>query len=575
MKKNKNLAKILNRIADYLEMEEVKHKPFAYQRAANSILELEEPIDELYENKGRKAIIEIPGVGEAIADKAEEFLLTGEIEYLERLKNKFPVDMDNLLRVEGLGPKSIKKLYEELEIKSLDDLKKEAEKGSVSEVKGFGDKTVENILEAIKFLRKDEGKWSLGEVLPIAKEIFSQLESLDEVKKIAFAGSLRRRKEVVGDVDILVSASKTEKVMNTFISFESVEKVLGQGDTKASIRLEEGFDVDLRVVNMTSFGSALQYFTGSKSHNIKVRKIAISDEMKLNEYGLFKDGKKIAGKTEEEIYSKLGMTYIPPEIRENRGEVEEALKGKSFNLCELEDIKGDLHTHTTWTGGSQTVDEMALAAAEIGYEYIGIADHTKYLQIENGLDERELREQRKEIEKINQKLKEEGIDITILQGCEANILKDGSLDITDDALSQLDYVIAGIHSHFKLPKEEMTERLIKAIKHPEVNIISHPTGRLIKKRESLSLDVEKIISVANEEGVVLEINSSPHRLDLSDRYIKRCVENGQLLVINSDTHHKDQLKNMEFGVGQARRGWAESGDILNTKNLKELLNTFN
>lgn len=575
MKKNKKLAKILNRIADYLEMEEVKHKPFAYQRAASSILELDKDIKELYEDSGRKGLENVSGVGQAIADKVEEYLLTGEVEYLQRLQKKFPVDMDDLLRVEGLGPKSIKKLYEELEVKTLSDLKRAAKAGAVAELKGFGEKTQENILEAIEFLEKDEGKWSLGEVMLVAEELFNRLEKLKEVKRIDFAGSLRRKKEVVGDVDILISASKIEKIMKIFTSFESIEKVLGQGETKASIRLKEGFDVDLRVVDSSSFGSALQYFTGSKEHNIKTRKIAISKGFKLNEYGLFEDGERVSGAEEEEIYSKLGMTFVPPELRENRGEVERALDGDEFNLCNLSDIKGDLHTHTTWTGGNHSIKEMGLAANNLGYDYIGIADHTKYLQIENGLNEKELEEQRKEIEKVNSELKDEGIGIKILQGCEANILKDGSLDISDESLKKLDYVIAGIHSHFKIPEKEMTARLIKAIKHPEVNIISHPTGRLIKKRESLHLDVEKIIDIAKEEGVILEINSSPYRLDLSDRYIKKCVENGQLLIINSDAHHKDQLKNMSFGVGQARRGWAKKENIINTRNLDDLLKILN
>ncbi len=575
MKKNKKLAKILNRIADYLEMEEVKHKPFAYQRAANSILELDKDIEELYEDSGRKGLENVSGVGQAIADKVEEYLLTGEVEYLQRLQKKFPVDMDDLLRVEGLGPKSIKKLYEELEVKTLSDLKRAAKAGAVAELKGFGEKTQENILEAIEFLEKDEGKWSLGEVMLVAEELFNRLEKLKEVKRIDFAGSLRRKKEVVGDVDILISASKIEKIMKIFTSFESIEKVLGQGETKASIRLKEGFDVDLRVVDSSSFGSALQYFTGSKEHNIKTRKIAISKGFKLNEYGLFEDGERVSGAEEEEIYSKLGMTFVPPELRENRGEVERALDGDEFNLCNLSDIKGDLHTHTTWTGGNHSIKEMGLAANNLGYDYIGIADHTKYLQIENGLNEKELEEQRKEIEKVNSELKDEGIGIKILQGCEANILKDGSLDISDESLKKLDYVIAGIHSHFKIPEKEMTARLIKAIKHPEVNIISHPTGRLIKKRESLHLDVEKIIDIAKEGGVILEINSSPYRLDLSDRYIKKCVENGQLLIINSDAHHKDQLKNMSFGVGQARRGWAKKENIINTRNLDDLLKILN
>ena len=575
MLKNKEIAQKLNLIAKYLEMDDVDYKPFAYQRAAESIMALDQSVVSIYEERGREGIEDIAGVGKAIADKLEEIILTGEIEHLKKLKNRLPVDLENLLRVEGLGPKSIKKLYEHLNVVDLKTLKKAAEEGEISSLDGFGEKTQQNILEAIKFLEKDEGKWSLGEVLPVADEIYERLSDLEEVKRISFAGSLRRKKELIGDIDILVSAPKTERIMKAFTSFDSVEKVLSQGETKSSIRLREGFDADLRVVDSASFGSALQYFTGSKNHNIKVRKIAISNGFKLNEYGIFKDGKKVAGETEEEIYKKLGMSFVPPELREDRGEVEKAQKGEEFNLCQLEDIKGDLHTHTTWTGGKQSIKEMALAAYELGYEYIGIADHTKYLQIENGLNEKELKEQKEEIEKVNEELEKEGINLVVLQGCEANILKDGSLDIDEETLSELDYVIAGIHSHFKLSKEEMTERLLKAIKNPLVDIISHPTGRLIKKRESLSLDILTVLEAAGKEGVVLEINSSPHRLDLSDKYVKNCVENDQLLVINSDAHHKDQLKNLKFGIGQARRGWAESGDILNTKNLNELLNTFN
>ncbi len=570
MKDNKELAKKLNRIADYLEMKGVNHKPFAYHRAANSILDLEEDIREIYEESGRKDLEKISGVGQAIADKIEEFLLTGEIEHLKRLKEKFPVNLEDLSRVEGLGPKRIKKLYEELGIKNLKELKRKAKKGEVSEIDGFGKKTESNVLEAIAFLEKDEGKWSLGEVMPLAQEIFNRLKRLKEVKRINFAGSLRRKKELVGDVDILISAAKTEKIMKEFVSFREVEKVLSQGNTRASIRLKNGFNIDLRVVESSSFGSALQYFTGSKAHNIKTRKIALSSGFKLNEYGLFEKKKRIAGKTEKEIYLKLGMSFIPPEIREDKGEVEKALRGENFNLCKISDIKGDLHIHTSWTGGSQNVEEMALKGKEMGYRYIGIADHTKYLQVENGLNEKELKKQREEINRINTKFESKKTDFRVLQGCEANIMKDGSLDIDNESLRMLDYVIAGIHSHFKLSKKEMTARLIKAIKHPQVNIISHPTGRLIKKRESLNLEVDKVIETAKEKGVVLEINSSPHRLDLSDKNIKKCVENEQFLIINSDAHHKDQLKNISFGIGQARRGWAEKKNIINTKNLEEL-----
>lgn len=569
---NKEIAEKLNMIANYLQMDDIDYKPFAYQRAATSILSLEADLKEIYEKEGREGIEKISGVGEAIADKVEEFLLTGEMEHLEKLKDKFPVDMEDLLRVEGLGPKSIKKLYNNLQITDLKELKKQAEKGEISKLDGFGKKTEENIKEAIEFLEKDEGKWSLGEVLPRANEIFKDLESLKEVEKISFAGSLRRMKEVVGDVDILISAKKTERIMKAFTSFKDISKVLGVGDTKSSIKLKEGFDVDLRIVDKNSFGAALQYFTGSKNHNIRVRKLAVKKGYKLNEYGLFKNGKRVAGKTEKEIYNKLGLNFIPPELREDKGEVREALNNEFSQLCNLKDIKGDLHTHTNWTGGANTIEKMAEEAIKLGYDYIGIADHTKFLKIENGLNEEELSKQREEIKKINEKLKEN--NFKILQGCEANILKDGSLDIDNKSLKKLDYVIAGIHSNFKLTEEEMTKRLVKAIENPLVDIISHPTGRLIKKREALPLNMDKIFRTAKKNGIILEINASPARLDLNEKYIKKCVEENIKLIINSDSHHFEQLKNIKFGVGQARRGWAQKKDIINTYPLQELVSLF-
>jgi DNA polymerase (family 10) len=448
-------------------MDDVDYKPFAYQRAASSIINLETDLRDIYEKKGREGIEEVSGVGEAIADKIEEYLLTGEMEHLKKLKKKFPVEMENLLRVEGLGPKSVKKLYDNLKITNLKELKKAAEDGKISKLDGFGKKTEKNIKEAINFLEKDEGKWALGEVLPRAKEIFNALNSLKEVEKINFAGSLRRMKEVVGDVDILVSAKKTKRIMKAFTSFKGIDKVLSVGETKASIKLREGFDVDLRIVDKNSFGAALQYFTGSKNHNIRVRKLAVKKGYKLNEYGLFKNGKRVAGKTEKEIYNKLGLNFIPPEVREDKGEVKEAFSNEFSNLCKVEDIKGDLHTHTNWTGGANTIEKMAKEAIKFGYNYIGIADHTKFLKIENGLNEEELLKQREEIKRVNEKLKDK--NFTILQGCEANILKDGSLDIDDKSLEQLDYVVAGIHSNFNLEREEMTERLIKAIDNPLVD----------------------------------------------------------------------------------------------------------
>lgn len=564
--KNKKIAERLQSIAHYLNMDDIDYKPFAYERAASSILQLEESIEKIYEKNGKEGIEEISGVGKAIADKVEEFLLTGEMEHLKKLKKKFPVKMEELLRVEGLGPKSVKRLYKDLRVTDLIELKKAAKKGQIAKLDGFGEKTEKNILEAISFLNKDKGKWALGEVLPIAENIFNGLKSIPEIEKISFAGSLRRMKELVGDVDILVSARKPTKVMKVFTSFNGIKKVLGVGNTKASIRLEEGFDVDLRIVKPESFGAALQYFTGSKAHNIKIRKIAIDNGFKLNEYGLFKKDDKIAGETEKEIYNKLGLNFIPPEIRENRDEIEKAKDQNFSNLCSLEDIKGDLHTHTNWTGGANTLEEMVEAAEERDYDYLGISDHTKMLKIENGLDEEELLKQSKEIEII---AKEK--NFKILHGCEANILKDGSLDIEDEVLKKLDYVIAGIHSNFKMTKKEMTERLLKAIRNPLVDIISHPTGRLIKKREMLPLDMEKVLEAAKKEGVILEINSSPARLDLSENFIRQCVDQKIKMIINSDSHHVNQLENIKFGVGQARRGWAEKDMIINTYKTKKLL----
>ncbi len=573
--KNKEIAQKLNKIARHLEMDDVDFKPFAYRRASSSILNLEEDIEKIYEEKGRKGIEEISGVGKNIADKIEEFLLTGEMEHLKTLEEKHPVELDELLKVEGLGPKSIKKLYEKLKIKSLEDLEEKAKKGEIASLDGFGEKTEKNILEAIEFLKRDEGKWSLGEVMEVANRIFEKLKSLEEVKRINFAGSLRRSKELVGDVDILISAGKTERVMETFTSFENVFKVLSKGDTRSSVKVDAGFGIDLRVVKKKSFGSALQYFTGSKEHNIKLRKLAIGKGMKLNEYGLFKNGKKIAGKEEEEIYSHLGLSFIPPELREDRGEIEKAIKGEDFSdLCRPEDLKGDLHVHTDWTGGANTLEEMIAEAEKKGYDYLGIADHTEFLRIENGLSKEELRKQRKEIEKMNSKLRKKGSKMRVLQGCEANILKDGSLDMDDETLEKLDYVIAGIHSSFKMNEKDMTDRLIKAIENPVVDIISHPTGRLIKKRESLDLNMGRVFRAAGDRGIAMEINSSPARLDLSDKHIKACVEKGIKMVINSDSHHKSQMDNLSFGVGQARRGWARRSDIINTNNLEDLLSFF-
>lgn len=573
--KNKEIAKKLDEIANFLELDDVKYKPFAYRRASSSILSLNNELADIYAKEGKDGLEKITGIGKNIADKVEEILLTGEIEHLRSLKEKYKVDIKNLSKVQGIGYRSIKKLYENLGIETLQELENAARKGDISSLEGFGEKTEKNILEAIKFLKKDEGRWSLGEVLPIANEIFANLQNLDEVKRINFAGSLRRKKELVGDVDILISAGSTKGIMDTFTSFKNIAKITSKGDTKSSIRLQSGFDVDLRVVAENSFGAALQYFTGSKNHNIKIRKLAISKGYKLSEYGLFRNGKRIAGKDEKDIYQKLGLFYIPPELRENKGEIEEAVSNDFSDLCNLDDIKGDLHLHSTWSGGIDSIREIANYGEEMGYLYLGITDHTKALQVENGLDEGRLLKQSEEISCVNKEIQKQGMQIKILHGCEANILKDGSLDIENSVLAKLDYVIAGVHSYFDMGENEMTSRLKKAIEHPQVNIISHPTGRLIKKRKGLSLNFKTVLKAAKQNNVALEINSSPARLDLDDNHIRECIKTGVKVVINTDSHDKTQMQNIIFGVGQARRGWATKKMVINTFKLDNLLSFFN
>ena len=592
---NQEIAKIFYGIANYLEMEGVDFKPFAYERAALTLETLEEDVKEIYKKGGIRALEEIPGVGKSIAEKIEEYLKTGKIKYYEQFKKRLPVKLDEITAVEGMGPKKAKVLYQKLGIRDLKDLEKAAGAHKIAPLFGFGEKTEKNILEGIAFLKRSKGRFLLGNIMSIVKSVVVKLENLKEVKKISVAGSVRRMKETVGDVDILVAVeskkgsasakASADAIADFFVSLPDVVKIWGKGTTKASVRMKDGFDMDIRVVPEKSYGSALQYFTGSKEHNIMTRKIAIDKGLKLNEYGVFRGSKMIAGKTEEEIYKAIGLLWIPPELRENEGEIEAALEGKLPKIIDYKDIKGDLHCHSDWNGGKNSIEEIAEAAREMGYEYIGIADHTKFLRIEYGLNEKQLLQQRKEIEKLNCKLKsnpsgsppagvQENCKFHILQGCEANILTDGSIDIKDEVLAKLDFVIAGVHSSFKMEKSKMSERIIRAMKNPNVDIISHPTGRLIKKRDEYQIDFAKILRAAKETGTILEINSYPQRLDLKDSYIRQAKEAGVKMVINTDSHHKDQLRFIEYGIAQARRGWAEKEDIINTRPLEKLLKSF-
>ena len=569
--KNQEIANIFYEIADFLEMEGVQFKPYAYQKAAITLENLEKDVQDIYKEGGREALEKIPGVGKSIAEKIEEYLKTGKIKYYQDLKKKTPVKMEELTAVEGLGPKRVKVLYQKLGIRNLKDLEKAAKAHKIASLFGFDEKTEKNILEGIAFLKRSKGRFLLGEILPIVKETYEKLKSLKEIEKISPAGSVRRMKETIGDVDFLVISKNPEKVMDFFVSLPGTVKIWGKGSTKSSVRMKGGFDMDIRVVPKKSYGSALQYFTGSKEHNIVTRKIAIDKGLKLNEYGVFRGPRMVAGKTEEEVYKTLGMEWPPPELRENQGEIEAALKGKLPKIIDYKDIKGDLHCHSKWNGGKNTILEMAERAQEMGYQYLGISDHTKFLRIEHGLDEKKLSQQRKEIDKLNSRLK----NFKILQGAETNILNDGSIDINGEALKKLDYVIAGIHSNFKMEKEKMTERIIKAMKNPYIKIISHPTGRIIKRRDEYQIDFDKILRAAKEFGVILEINSFPERLDLNDQNIRRAKEAGGVkMVINTDSHHKNQLRYIELGIAQARRGWAEKEDIINTQPLEKLLKYF-
>jgi len=587
--KNQEIANIFYEIADFLEMEGVQFKPYAYQKAAITLETLEKDVAEIYKERGREVLEEIPGVGKGIAEKIEEYLKTGKIKYYQDLKRKTPIKMEELTAVEGLGPKRAKVLYQKLGIRNLKDLERAARAHKIAPLFGFDVKTEKNILEGIAFLKRSKGRFLLGEILPVVKEVYEKLKNLKEVEKVDPAGSVRRMKETIGDVDFLVITrpSGGEKIMDFFTSLPGIVKIWGKGTTKSSVRIhpvkfasqrfngvKEGFDMDIRVVPARSYGSALQYFTGSKEHNIAIRKIAMDKGLKLSEYGLFRGPKMIAGETEEGIYKALGMQWIPPEIRENQGEIEAVLEGKLPKLIDYKDIKGDLHCHSKWDGGANSIEEVAKTAREMGYEYLGISDHTKFLRIEHGLDERKLEEQRREIDRINLQLTTNNLQLQILQGCEANILNDGSIDIKDEALKKLNYVIAGIHSNFKMPKERMTERIIKAMKNSNVDIISHPTGRILKRRDEYQIDFDKILRAAKETGTILEINSFPERLDLNDQNIRRAKEVGVKMVINTDSHHKDQLRFIELGIAQARRGWAEKEDIINTQPLEKLLKFF-
>jgi len=564
---NKEIAVILYEIGEYLGIKGIQFKPRAYEKAGYSVENLEEEVSEIYKKGGLKAVEDIPGVGVSIAKKIEELIKTGHLKYYEKLKKSLPVKIGELSSIEGVGPKMIFKLYKKLKVKNINDLEKAAKIGKIAKIAGLGKKTEEKILKGIEFLRKSGNRFILGSILPQARLIEDRLRNLKEVDRAAIAGSIRRMQETIGDLDILVTSEKPEKVIDFFVSMPEIVHIYSKGNTKTMVRLKNGMDADLRVVPDKSFGAALQYFTGDKRHNITLRILAEKKKYKLNEYGLWRGKKLIAGRTEEEIYRALGMATPPPEIRTDSGEIQAALKNKLPKLIDYGDVKGDLQVTTDWTDGENSIEEMALVAQEIGLEYIAITDHTKSLAMTGGADEKKLLKQIAEIDRIQKKFTK----IKVLKGAEVNILKDGSLDIKDKVLARLDVVGIAVHSHFNLPRSEQTKRIVKAMRNKNADILFHPTGRLIQKRGPYDVDVEEIMKAAKETGTILEIDADPYRLDLKDEYIRKAVEAGIKLAIDADAHSKNSFHYLEYGIAQARRGWAAKNDIINTRPWPEVL----
>ena len=559
--KNKEVADILYEIADYLEIQEVEWKPQAYRKAARNIENLSESIEDIEE---RGELQEIDGVGENIGDKISEYLKTGKLEYYEELKRDLPLDIDALTAVEGLGPKRVKEIYQAIGVTNLDELEEAAEKGEIAEIEGFGEKTQENILSHIDMARRGQERILLGHAYPIVSKLNSYFSESDNFDKIEFVGSFRRKKPTVGDIDILATADDPEKAMKDFTQHKDVLEVLESGKTKSSILISHNVQVDIRIVEGESYGAALQYFTGSKDHNVSLRTLASKKNWKLNEYALFdsKD-KKIAGTSEKSIYNSLKLDFIEPELREDTGEIEVAAKKELPELIEEGDIKGDLQMHTKFSDGKNTVSEMAEKAESLGLEYILITDHGESLKIANGIDEETLDQQIKEIDKLNQEL-----NIEILKGIETNITSKG-LDISKEKLRELDLVVAALHNKINSP----TEKIIDVFRNYPVDIFAHPLNRKLNSREGLDIDLDKIVEVAAEQDVALEINSQPERLDLPWRNVKEHKEEVDF-VISTDAHSTSELEYMHLGVGQARKGWCSKENILNTKSLKKLRSYF-
>ncbi len=562
--KNLEIVKILNNIADILELQGIEFKPYAYRKAARGVEALTEDIAEVY-RKGE--LEEIPGVGKSIAEKIEEIFKTGKLKYYEKLKKEIKVDLEELNQIPGLGPKKILRLYQKLKVRNVPDLKKALKQHKIRELAGFGEETEENLLRGIQFLKTKPKRFLYSQALPIVKEIKNYFQKFNFVEKIEIAGSFRRGKETVGDLDFLVISSQAEKVMKLFTSLPDIQEVIAKGSTKSSIRFRNGLQIDLRVVEEKEFGSALLYFIGNKEHNIELRKLALSKGYTLSEYGLLKvkDKKWVGGRTEEEIYSKLGLRYMEPELRENTGEIKAALENKLPQLISNKDIKGVFHNHTRWSDGGNSLLEMAQKAEELGFKFISFNDHYGHIGITNPLNEKRLNAYLKEIEKVRQK-----VGIKVFSGVEVDILKDGTLPLPKSRFKELDVIIGAVHLSLKMAEKEMTQRVCSALENYPINILAHPTDILLNTREALAMNLEKVFESSKRNNVFLEVNSLPERLDLDGMKVKAAIEAGCKIAIGTDAHDTLHLENFPLGVLTARRGWAEKKDVLNCWELPRI-----
>jgi len=563
--RNLELADIFNRIADILEIKgDNPFKVRAYRRVVLTLENLPEDIEKIYEREGLK---NIPGIGEGIAKKIEELLETGKLESYEEMRKTLPEGLLEMLSVPDVGPKTARLLYKKLGVGNIDQMKKAAQQGKIKALEGMGEKTEENILRGIELLRRRTGRMLLGTAFQLTQSIIAKLSGMNEVERISPAGSLRRMKETVGDIDILITSPTPKPVMDVFTNFPEVTQILAHGDTKSSVIMENRMQVDIRVVKSESFGAALQYFTGSKQHNIRIREMAVKKGLKINEYGVFRNNKKIAGEEEEEVYSTLGLPYIPPELREDRGEIEYAAKGELPELVEPDNIKGDLHIHSSWSDGVDTIPALVESAKKAGYSYLAVCDHSASLKIAGGLSKERRLQQIAEIKQLNKKM----TDFRILAGAEIDIKSDGTLDCEEEVLRKLDIVVAAIHTGFKQDVDVITSRLMRAMQNKFVNIIAHPTGRIIQTREPYPVEMQKLFREAKRTKTVLELNSFPDRLDLNDINCREAKSHGIMISIATDCHNRAQMGVMKYGIGTARRGWLAKKDVINCLELDALM----